>query len=50
MKVRVNVTVDVDQQKWADEYGLDRADVRADVRALMQQECDALVERLGLEA
>ena len=32
MKVRIDVTVDVDAEAWAYEFGLSRSDVRADVR------------------
>lgn len=33
MKIRVTVTLDVDPATWADEYGVARDEVRADVRA-----------------
>lgn len=32
MKVRITITVDVDADTWAFEYGVDRKDVRADVK------------------
>ncbi len=32
MKVRVTVTLDVDADAWATEYGLNLEDVRADVK------------------
>lgn len=33
MKVRIELTVDVDADTWAMEYGVDRRDVRKDFRA-----------------
>lgn len=33
MKIRVVVTVDVDTDAWAAEYGMDKDDVRDDVKA-----------------
>ncbi|MFB8351027.1 hypothetical protein ACFQ7W_05435 [Streptomyces niveus] len=35
MKQRITFTLDVDEQAWAEEYGLDPADVREDVRSYM---------------
>lgn len=32
MKVKVQVTIDVDAEAWAEEYGIDKADVRTDVK------------------
>ncbi|MFD7164908.1 hypothetical protein [Streptomyces violascens] len=32
MKVRITITLDVDAEAWAHEYGLDRRDVREDVK------------------
>jgi hypothetical protein len=33
MKVQIKVTVEVDPQQWADEYGCERSEVRDDVRS-----------------
>ncbi|WP_159030304.1 hypothetical protein [Streptomyces sp. CB01201] len=32
MKVRITITMDVDAEAWAFDYGLDRRDVRDDVK------------------
>jgi hypothetical protein len=32
MKVRIVLTVDVDPEAWANEYGVDRSEVREDVK------------------
>lgn len=32
MKVRVNVTIEVDAEAWAEEYGCEPSEVRADVK------------------
>jgi hypothetical protein len=33
MKVQIKVTVEVDPQEWANEYGCERSEVREDVRS-----------------
>jgi hypothetical protein len=33
VKVQIKVTVEVDPQQWADEYGCERSEVREDVRS-----------------
>lgn len=35
-KIRMTVTLDIDTQSWADEYGVEPSEVRADVRAYVQ--------------
>lgn len=32
MKVKVSYTIDIDADGWADEFGLDKSQVRADVQ------------------
>lgn len=32
MKVKVSFTIDINQQAWADEFGIDKSKVRADVQ------------------
>ena len=36
MKMRVSITINVNEEAWAYEYGLDKADVRADVRQALE--------------
>lgn len=36
MKVRLTVTLEVDAEAWANEYGLDKDEVRKDVRASIE--------------
>lgn len=50
MKVAVNVTVEVDAEAWATEFGVERDEVRADVKVYMQGLCEQQVETLGLGA
>lgn len=48
MRIRVTVSVDVDDQAWADEYGMDRRDVRDDVRRYITKAIDSQLSDLGL--
>lgn len=32
MKIAVTVVIEVDAEAWADEYGIDKADVRDDIK------------------
>ncbi|WP_016894101.1 hypothetical protein [Mycobacteroides abscessus] len=48
MKVKVAFTLDVDEQDWADDYGIEPSAVPADVQSLMESNCRELLERLGL--
>ena len=50
MKIRITETIEIDPEKWATEFGLDKDEVREDVKAYfghgwMQQQ----VANLGLE-
>lgn len=49
-KVRVAVVVEVDVDAWMNEYGVDRADVPADVRRYVQDGITAHLDSLGLLA
>ena len=48
MKIRVAFTVDVDAKGWADEYGMEVWEVRADVQKMLEQVAVSHVEQLGL--
>lgn len=48
MKVRVTVTVDVDPEAWIAEYGVERAEVRADVARHVAATVDAHLGALGV--
>lgn len=48
MKVKVSFTLDVDVQAWAAEYGIDPAEVRADVRNHTEQGVRDQLGGLGL--
>lgn len=52
MKVRINITLDVDPQSWAESYGTtDKpADIREDVRGYFQTLCREQLIRIGCEA
>ena len=32
MKISITLTIDVDPNKWAENYGIDKADVRDDIK------------------
>lgn len=36
MRIRISLTVDVDAERWATEYGVDRADIPEDVRTYVR--------------
>lgn len=49
MKVRMNVTVELDPEVWASEYGLNVTEVRADVREKISTDLHSLlVESLSI--
>jgi hypothetical protein len=49
VKIALTVTLDVDPEVWASEYGLSRDDVRADVQAhLMNTVYEHYVNGLGI--
>lgn len=49
MKVKITLTVDVDSEVWASEYGLDKSEVRADVKSKVQNDVySQLVDVLGI--
>lgn len=48
MKVRVTATVEIDAQAWAEEYGIDPADVRKDVQAHLADSLQQHVDSLGV--
>lgn len=45
---RVTITVAVDTDTWAEEYGIDPADVAKDVKAMFTEAVQSLSEQLGL--
>ena len=49
MKIRIEQTVEVDADAWANEFGVDVKDVRQDVKNYFDGWCQQQVERLGLE-
>lgn len=51
MKVHISTTIDVDARAWAEEFHMERAEVRDDVKYYFAALCDSwLHERLGLAA
>lgn len=48
MKIKIEFTVGVDQQAWADEYGIDLKDVRADVKMYCRDACVMQIQEMGL--
>jgi hypothetical protein len=48
MKVRVAVTLDIDPEAWALEYGLPIAETRTDVRAWAASSLHQLAEGMGI--
>jgi hypothetical protein len=50
MKVQIKVTVEVDAQQWADEYGCEREEVREDVKTYFAYQIQAApaIEDAGL--
>lgn len=36
MKIAIRITVDIDADEWINEYGVDRDEVRADVRRYIE--------------
>jgi hypothetical protein len=48
MKVRVNFTVDVDPDSWAEEYGTHPRDLRRDVQDHARQSVLGLFDSLGV--
>lgn len=49
MKVKITHTLEIDPQKWANEYGVDLKDVRRDVASYFSTWCQSHVEMLGLQ-
>jgi len=49
MKIRITETIEVDPEKWATEFGLDKNEVREDVKEYFSFYCQGEVERLGLD-
>lgn len=50
MKIRVSFTIDIDQKAWAEEFGLDPEDVRADVQDSIHNMSHAYAAGLDLLA
>ena len=49
MKIKLSETVNIDPQAWADEYGIQLEDVKADVRVYFTNWCQEQIDSLGLE-
>lgn len=49
MKVRITTTVEVDPDAWAADFGVDRKEVRDDVRAYFSNWIQGHVDSLGLQ-
>lgn len=50
MKIKVAFTVDIDAESWANEFGLARSEVRADVQEHLRQSVLSMVASQGLLA
>ena len=48
MKIKITHTVEIDAQKWANEYGIDIKDVKTDVAGYFKTFCDDHIEMLNL--
>ena len=48
MKVKIEFTVDIDPEAWAEEYGLARGDVREDVKAWVSSQTITQIHTEGL--
>lgn len=48
MQVKIEVTLDVNREKWANEFGLDKADVVTDVKNYFAGTCQEQLAVLGL--
>lgn len=48
MRVKVSFTIDINADGWAEEYGLERKDVRADVVTHVTNMATGAVAQLGL--
>jgi len=47
MKIKVCITLDVDPDAWMSDFGIDRDEVRDDVRAYFTYTCEEQLERIG---
>lgn len=50
MKVKIEVTLNIDPDAWATEYGIDKADVREDVKGWSEHVLLSMIDRNGTEA
>jgi len=48
MKVKIEFTIDVDADAWAEEYGIDRSGVREDVKDKLKTDAVMQTADLGL--
>lgn len=48
MKVAIKVTLDIDPEAWAFEFGIDPEKVREDVQTYFADTCEQQLLRLGL--
>lgn len=49
MKIKITQTIEIDTEKWANEYGLEIKDVRADIKKYFDVLCQEQIERLGMQ-
>ena len=49
MKIKVEFTVEIDAQQYADEYQIELSEVRADVKEKMFQEAHSSFDSIGIE-
>jgi hypothetical protein len=49
MKIKITQIIEIDPEKWANEYGVDIKDVRKDAASYFAAWCQDQVERLGLQ-
>jgi hypothetical protein len=49
MKIKITETINVDAEAWAYEFGVDKSEVRDDVKAYFNNWLQQQVENLGLD-
>jgi hypothetical protein len=49
MKIKITTVVDIDPKKWAEEFHLEKKEVRDDVKIYFDGFCKSQVEALGVE-
>jgi hypothetical protein len=49
MKIKIEFTIEVDPEKWASEYGVEKSDVRKDVANHFKVQCQEWLENSDLK-